>query len=289
MSTLHLADPDYPILLQETAHPPDTLYYRGNIQLLNSPCIAIVGSRAMTAYGERVCTNLVHELVQHGLTIVSGLATGIDAVAHRTAIADHGNTIAVLGCGLDTNVIFPADHRQLADQIVANNSVLISEYSDQVRAQRHQFPARNRIIAGLSLGTVVIEAATKSGALITAHKALEANREVFAVPGSIFSSRSTGVHDLIKQGAVLVETVADILQALNLSSAQLLATTTNKLQQLSLDQQAIIQQIQTGYSTPEQLVNQLHWTASAIIVHLTDLEIQGIVRKNPNQHYEIFQ
>lgn len=285
---LRQTNEEYPSLLRELAQPPKVLYCVGDATLLHSPCIAIVGSRAMTAYGEKVCAYLVRDLVQAGITIVSGLATGIDAIAHRTALNNHGKTIAVLGCGTSPTVLFPADHRQLAERIVVQGGLLISEYADQVRAQRHHFPARNRIIAGISLGTVVIEAAVKSGALITAHKALEANRDVFAVPGSIFSSRSGGVHALLQQGAIVVESATDILHQLNMAT-----TTTSQVfqrtQQLTLEQQAIMQAIQAGYTTPEQLTEQLHYNAQTIIAYLTELEIQGIVRKNQNQHYEMIQ
>jgi DNA processing protein len=176
--------------------------------------VAIVGTRNVTPYGREVTHRLVSDLVRHNVTIVSGLARGVDGLAHRAALDAGGRTIAVFACGVD--IIYPSEHRRLAEEIVASGA-LVSEYPTGAAPEAGNFPARNRIIAGLTLGTVVIEAGARSGALITAQRALEQNREVFAVPGSIFAPRSIGTNRLIRDcGAKLVLSAEDVLDELNL-------------------------------------------------------------------------
>lgn len=204
-------DPHYPSLLAEIADPPGILYVQGQVQFLSSLCVAMVGSRAATTYGTRVSFELSRTLASGGVTVVSGLASGIDSAAHRGALAGHGATIGVLGCGLD--VVYPRQNRSLYDQIRAQG-LLVSEYPLGTRPDPYRFPARNRIIAGLSKGVVVVEAAKKSGSLITAEMALSEGREVFAVPGQINSFKSKGTHWLLQQGAKLVQSAADILEEL---------------------------------------------------------------------------
>ncbi len=206
--------PEYPLLLRQIADPPVLLFLKGDRRLLNLPAVAIVGARAASSYGLRTTGRLATELARLGLVITSGLALGVDAAAHRGALAADEKTIAVLGCGLD--LCYPADHKKLQQQI-AREGLLISEYPFGTRADRFRFPARNRIISGLSQGVVVVEAGAKSGSLITAHIALEQGREVFAVPGSIDSSRSRGTHMLLKEGAKLVQDVDDIMIELPLA------------------------------------------------------------------------
>ncbi|MFA5995829.1 MAG: DNA-processing protein DprA [Patescibacteria group bacterium] len=277
----------FPLLLKSIAQVPEQLYALGNIALLNQPSVAVVGSRNMTNYGQTSCEQLVSGLVPAGLVIVSGLATGIDAIAHRTALDSGGYTIAVLANGLASRYIFPSEHQQLAKRIIDNNGLLISEYPPNTVARRYYFPARNRIIAGISLGTLVIEARLKSGALGTARYALEMNREVFAVPGSVFSTRSAGTHQLIKQGAKLVEQAPDILEELNLATLNsgtlpfALPTT------LSSNQQRIIHELEATPLSAEQLADILPFSAEQVAENLTDLEIQGIVRRNMDYTYEI--
>lgn len=207
-------DEDYPILLRHIPDPPLTLFYRGDIQLLQQPAIGVVGSRKPTSYGRASCAYLVKEMVQAGLVIISGLAHGIDGEAHRTALAAGGKTVAVLGCGIDQ--VYPASHRLLFQKI-ASLGLLISEYPPGTPPVPGLFPERNRIISGLSLGILVVEAAEKSGSLITADCALEQGREVFAIPGPIFSSVSSGPHNLIKQGAKLVTSCDDVLDELGIT------------------------------------------------------------------------
>jgi DNA processing protein len=208
-------DPGYPQLLKEIPSAPFVLYKKGTLDLNSAPLISVVGSRKFTSYGKQAADSLVHNLVQAGLIIVSGLALGIDGIAHRAALADGGKTIAVLGNSLDEKNIYPKVHAELAREIT-DTGALLSDYPIETPAGEFTFPARNRIIAGLSLGTLIIEAGEKSGSLITAHLALDFNREVFTVPGSIFSSQSVGTNQLLKKGAKLVMGVKDILEELNL-------------------------------------------------------------------------
>ncbi len=211
---LAFADAAYPPLLQQLVDPPPVLYILGDSALLSSPCVAVVGSRTATSYGRRTAFNLGRSLAALSVTVVSGLALGIDAQSHAGALAGKGNTIGVLGCGLD--VIYPQQNKALYAEIAACGA-LISEYPLGTRPEGFRFPARNRIIAGLSQGVIVVEAAKRSGSLITAQMALDCGREVFAVPGQVDSCKSEGTHWLLQQGAKLVQSVADIVVELDLA------------------------------------------------------------------------
>jgi DNA processing protein len=202
-------DEEYPELLKQTAQHPWVLYTIGRVELFNKPCVAIVGTRGPTAYGRRTASDLGEQLSASGLTVVSGLARGIDGSAHEGALRGSGSTIAVLGTPVDT--IYPKEHRALYDDI-AKRGLIVSEYPLGTPFHPGLFPQRNRIIAGSSLGTVVVEAAQRSGSLITADQALEMSRDVFAVPGPISSPKSMGTNDLIRQGAKLITSVQDILE-----------------------------------------------------------------------------
>ncbi|MFA6047728.1 MAG: DNA-processing protein DprA [Parcubacteria group bacterium] len=208
-------DDGYPKLLKEAAGAPYIIYTRGNLDLNSLPLVAIVGSRKYTQYGAQVTSSLSRELAQAGLGIVSGMALGIDSFAHRGALDAGGKTIAVLGNSLDDESIYPRNNFNLSREIT-NNGILVSEYPPVMQAGKLTFPARNRIIAGMSIGTLVVEAGEKSGALLTAQMALDSNREIFAVPGSIFSPQSFGTNELIKKGARLVTSVNDILEELEI-------------------------------------------------------------------------
>jgi len=201
-------DANYPHLLNQIADPPPVLYVQGRVELLRSPCMAIVGSRAATGYGRRSAFSLARDLASAGVTVVSGLALGIDGEAHSGALSIQGATIGVLGCGLDT--VYPRQNSGLYEQI-RKRGLLVSEYLLGTRPEGFRFPARNRIIAGMSHGVVVVEAARKSGSLITAEMALDEGRDVFAVPGQIDSFKSGGTHWLLQQGAKLVQSADDIL------------------------------------------------------------------------------
>lgn len=204
-------DETYPPLLKEIDTPPLLLYVRGELKPEDGLSIAIVGSRDAKDYGRRVSYQLAHQLVNRGLTVVSGFAKGIDACAHRGALEAGGRTIAVMGNGL--SLIYPASNRELVEKVIESGA-LVSEFPMGMKPRSENFPRRNRIISGLTLGTVVVEASNRSGALITARLATEQGREVFAVPGQIFSELSTGTHRLIDNGAKLISTVDDLLQAL---------------------------------------------------------------------------
>jgi DNA processing protein len=212
-----LADEYYPKTLLEIPDPPPLLYAKGRLDLLNSPCIAIVGSRNASVQGEKNAEEFSNALSQQGYSIVSGMALGIDAAAHRGALKGNGSTIAVVGTGLD--VVYPAKHRDLAHQI-AERGLIISEFVLGTPSQPTNFPRRNRIISGLSLGCLVVEANIDSDSLITARLAIEQGREVFAIPGSIHSPVAKGCHLLIRQGAKLVEKTQDILEEINWSEVK---------------------------------------------------------------------
>jgi DNA processing protein len=220
IETLIIKDEAYPTQLKEIASAPPVLYLRGDKSILSNKSIAIVGSRKFTEYGQRVTENLTRDLVRAGLTIVSGLALGIDGIAHRAALDAGGFTTAVLGTGIDDATIYPREHFNLARRIIESGGALITEQPPKTPSLKQNFPARNRIMAGLALGTLVIEAAESSGSLITANFALEQNREVFAVPGDIFSPQSAGANLLVKHGAKLVTSAADILEELSISRIQ---------------------------------------------------------------------
>lgn len=227
---LTLADASYPPQLLEIEDPPTLLYANGQVSLLSRPCIAIVGSRNCTPQGRTNAQAFAAALSQSGLTIVSGLACGIDAAAHHGALTGDGSSIAVIGTGVDR--IYPASNRELARRL-ATDGVIVSEFPIGTPALAANFPRRNRLISGLSKGVLVVEAAERSGSLITARLAAEQGREVFAIPGSIHSPLSKGCHSLIKQGAKLVDQARDILEEFNLSPvahspASLAATTHQK-------------------------------------------------------------
>ncbi|HCE1197245.1 TPA: DNA-protecting protein DprA, partial [Listeria innocua] len=200
-SVVCILDENYPELLKEIYEAPPLLFYKGNLDLLKKQAIAIVGTRRMSEYGRKACASLAAELSNHGFTIVSGLALGIDAEAHKASLRNSGATIAVLGSGV--NKIYPRTNELLAKEVITQG-LLLSEYLPNEEARRWYFPERNRIISGLALGTVIIEAAERSGSLITADFALEQNRQVFAVPGNIYIDTWRGTNRLIQEGAKLV-------------------------------------------------------------------------------------
>lgn len=212
-----LADSIYPACLLEIPDPPPVLYAKGQLGWLSTPGIAVVGSRHASPQGERNAEDFCHDLAFQGYTIISGLALGIDGAAHRGALKANGATIAVVGTGLD--IVYPAKHRDLAHQI-AERGLILSEFGLNTPSRAHNFPRRNRIISGLSLGCLVVEANIQSGSLITARLAAEQGREVFAIPGSIHSPVSKGCHQLIKQGAKLVDNIQDIVDELGGTSSK---------------------------------------------------------------------
>jgi DNA processing protein len=212
INILNISEKSYPELLKEIFYPPPLLFYKGKQILKSDYLLAIVGTRKCSAYGKDVAGYISKQLSKIGITIVSGAASGIDYWAQKAALEEKGSSIGVLGCGID--VIYPSENKDLYIQLMENGS-LLSEFLPGTPPLKSNFPARNRIISGISMGVVVIEADVKSGALITGEFALNQNREVFAIPGSIFNSESKGCHKLIKNGAKLVEDVDDILEEIN--------------------------------------------------------------------------
>ena len=224
-STIRIEEPSYPSMLKEISHAPQLFYARGNLSLLNTICFAVVGTRNNTIQGKANAIHFTRGLVSYGFTIVSGLALGIDAIVHQTTLEYGGKTIAVLGNGIDE--IHPPSNEWLGNLILERGGLILSEYEPNVRTYKHHFPARNRIISGLSVGTLVIEAPLKSGALITAKRALEQNREVFALPGALTQESMVGNINLIaRDGARMVRSPEDIVgnlreqPELNLESIQ---------------------------------------------------------------------
>lgn len=212
---LTIEDPEYPSRLKEIGDPPVFLYYQGDLSLLDQPCIALVGTRQMSTAGKQVTDAFVPDLVAAGVVTVSGLAVGIDAEVAKETLHAGGKTVAVLGHGL--RMIYPQSNAKLAQEILKSGGLILSEYALDLRPDKYTFPGRNRIIAGLSLGTVVLEAPTESGSIITAELALEYNRDVFAVPGYAFDPNYSGCHQMISKGqAKLVVSAKDILQELGM-------------------------------------------------------------------------
>lgn len=215
ISAVHLRHPDYPQQLLETAAAPSVIYTKGDVSLNSEPMVAVVGSRDATPYGLEMTRRLSYDLASAGVTVVSGLARGIDTAAHKAALEAGGRTVAILGSGLDK--VYPQRNIGIAQQI-AERGALLTEYPPGVSALPQHFPRRNRVISGICKGVLVVEAAFKSGAMLTVSWALEQNREVFAVPGSALSEKSKGTNRLIRQGAKLTTTVEDILEELNIEA-----------------------------------------------------------------------
>ena len=212
ISLMTTLDDDYPEPLRHIPDPPFLLYIRGSREVLNNTCFAVVGTRALSEYGKRSTPHVVLDVARAGFTIVSGLAMGIDTLAHKAALDASAKTIAVLGTGIDDRTIFPAPNLRLAHAIIENGGAIISEYAPGTHGTRFSFPQRNRIVSGLSRGTLVIEADDKSGAMITARLAAEQGRDVFAIPGNIFAKTSQGTNNIIKKGAKFVTCAEDILE-----------------------------------------------------------------------------
>ncbi len=281
-----LADSHYPQQLLETSNPPAILYALGNLHWLNHPSIAMVGSRHATPQGEKNAEYFAQNLADQGLCIVSGLALGIDGASHRGAIKSNGATIAVVGTGLD--IVYPARHRDLAHQI-AKRGLIISEFPLGTPSKAQNFPRRNRLISGLSLGCLVVEANVGSGSLITARLATEQGREVFAIPGSIHSPVSKGCHQLIKQGAKLVENTADILEELkNLTPTYSPSGSKDDAATTELEEGNLLNKIGFEAISFESMLKVSGLTAEALSSMLTMLELDGkITALNGGQYQRL--
>ena len=284
LNALTIEDSAYPKLLKQIYDPPFILYYRGSLEAFNGFSLAVVGARKYSAYGAQVTQKLVRELAFNKLTITSGLALGIDTLAHSAAIETNGKTIAVLGSGLDRQNIYPSQNRYLADKIQAHGGLILSEYPIGTMPLKHHFPQRNRIISGLSSATLVIEAAEKSGALITAFHALEQNREVFAVPGSIYSDSSEGTNRLIAMGAKLVTNAKDIIETLNLAEAAAYIEN-KKIIPETAEEELILARLSYEPVHIDELKQLTKLDTSIINSTLTIMEMKGMVKNLGNMQY----
>ncbi len=286
IKAIAIGDKLYPKLLKEICNPPILLYYKGQLPENEEFNLAVVGSRKYSSYGQMAVERIVEDLAKNNLTIVSGLALGIDALAHNAALKAPGRTIAVLGSGLDKQSIYPSSNRFLADKIIDSGGAVISEFSVGSPPLKHHFPQRNRVISGLSLGTLVIEASIKSGSLITARFALEQNREVFAVPGSIYSPNSDGANDLIKKGAKVSTCAADIMEALDL--AQVSAYIDNKkIIPETPEEENLLSYMEKEPVHINDLIRLTKLDTNIINSTLTIMEMKGMIRNIGNMQYVI--
>jgi len=252
------------------------LFYKGSLDSLNQKTIAVVGTRKMTGYGRAVCEQIVKSLVNFNLTIISGLAKGIDATAHKTAVLEGGQTIAVLGGGL--NEIYPPENRGLADQIINGHGAVISEFPPDYPSIPGNFPARNRIISGLSLATLVVEAAEDSGSLITARLALEQGRDVFAIPGPITSSLSKGPINLIKEGARPIAEPGEILEELGIFKSQISNSKSQARENLTEEEKKVLEVLENESLHIDEIGRVLNLPAAKISALLLKMEITGLVQ-----------
>jgi DNA processing protein len=268
---------DLPPRLRAIHDPPARLHLRGggSPELLAAPSVAIVGARACSPYGAQVARMLGRELAAAGVVVVSGLARGIDAEAHRGALDAGGHTVAVLGCGIDRD--YPAAHAALASTI-AERSLLVSEYEPGVEPAPWRFPARNRIIAGLAAATIVVEARERSGALITADFALEEGREVFAVPGEITAALSTGTNDLLRLGATPLTCAADVLELFDLAPAPPPST------RLSARAEEVLERLRAGTASADELVRATGLDVPAVTAALVELELAGAAAEGEGRY-----
>nr|WP_206486306.1 DNA-processing protein DprA [Thalassotalea sp. G2M2-11] len=290
-------DPSYPQLLKQIYDPPLVLFVKGNIELLNCQQIAIVGSRNASIHGRETAVRFAQEFAAQGIVVTSGLALGIDAYAHKGVVDKQKATIAVTATGIDT--IYPARNKALAKKIIEQGGAIVSEFLPQTPARAGHFPKRNRIISGLSQGVVIIEAALKSGSLITARCALEQNREVFAVPGNIQNPQVKGCHWLIKQGAKLVEEVADIVDEIkvtaknslhlgrNISGNKEKETPAEKTCDRGLCNDALLASVGYEITPVDTVVSRSKLPIDVVLTRLTILELRGLVSAVPGGYLKL--
>lgn len=277
-------DEQYPQNLRNIYDPPMLLYHKGSLTTFPREGIAIVGTRKATSYGKLVAQNLAKELTAMGLLVVSGLARGIDSAAHRGAL-EMGSTVGVLGCGLD--VVYPRENARLQQEVSAHGAIL-SEYPPGSSPDAWHFPARNRIISGLSLGVVVVEAEEKSGSLITVDSALEQGREVFAVPGNIFCPGSKGTHKLLKQGAAIVTCAQDVIAELGLDNLfPTIETKKRTPQGLSSQEQAVLRLLDGEALAIDELALRSKLDTGTLLAVLTYLEIKGLIKQVGGQNFQL--
>jgi len=273
-------DENYPENLLSIYDPPPFLFVKGEIKKVDRNAVAIVGCRSASLYGKRITERIGRELARRGITIVSGLARGIDSIGHLSALKEKGRTLAVFGSGLD--IIYPSENKKLTEQIKSSGAIL-SEFYLGTKPEAPNFPRRNRLISGLSLGVVIVEAGTKSGALLTAHCALEQNREVFAIPGNLGAKNSEGTNRLIKQGAKLVTSVEDILEELRITTkvgeSPSSVLTEEDLSHLSEKEKDIFKLISDEPYHIDKIANQGCVSVPQALSALLSLELKGLVRQ----------
>lgn len=284
VAIITLNDAAYPKNLKNIYDPPPLLYVKGALSSLDDAAFAIVGSRNASEYGMTATERISRELAMHGITIVSGMARGIDSCAHDGALAARGRTIAVLGSGID--VIYPPENRRLYESITSHGAV-VSELSMGTKPNAYNFPARNRIISGLSLGVLVVEASLHSGSLITAQLALEQGRDVFAVPGNVHSYKSKGTHKLLKDGARLVESAQDILEEIrvNDSAAAPREELPDKTVVLSGELQSVYQQLHEEPLHMDEIIAKTGFTSSRLSALLLELELSNLIQQLPGTRF----
>ena len=275
-------DPAYPRLLREIDDQPPLLYIKGELKADDERSVTVIGTRRPTAYGREVATHLAADLARAGVTVVSGLARGIDGAAHRAALDAGGRTIAVMGSGSD--VIYPPEHKQLAADILERGA-LITEYPLGSRPDARHFPRRNRLLSGLTLGTLVIEAGEQSGALITVRTALEQNREVFCIPGSIYSPVSKLTNALIREGAKLVASVDDVLEELNLGSVAIQPPLPNILEAASDQEALLLQNMDDDPQHVDEISRRTGLAVTDVTSTLAMLELRGMVTQVGRMNY----
>ena len=300
MAVLPYSDPEYPVRLRHIPNPPLHLYYAGNLRLLRGPCVAIVGSRSCSAPGKGVADSIARELSSQGICVVSGFAWGIDRIAHQSALNGLGGSAAVLGTGLDQ--VYPARNRELRRAMV-NNGLILTAFAPGTQPEAHNFPRRNRIISGLCLGVLVVEAAKQSGSLITAQYALDQGREVFAVPGFPRQPSFAGCNALIKRGAVLTRSAEDILREIGPMLQEWAPRQPESETGSSGDREAgtpvedltdaeadLVQAM--GTATPlhiDTLTRRLGWSSSRTSQILLGLELKGVVSRQDGMHYMLLR
>jgi DNA processing protein len=282
-------DEEYPRPLREIPDPPFALYASGRLERLRLPAVAVVGSRDASRYGRDVAWRLASDLSGAGVAVVSGFARGVDAAAHEAAAAGPGGTIAILGCGVD--VEYPREHRALKARLMAENLIL-SEYPPGTEPRPQNFPIRNRIIAGLSSGVVVVEASRRSGSLITARLAADFGRDVFAVPGSVFSGTSVGSHELLRDGAILCRNAEDVLAELfpAVGTPRQAGAPAPGVVELSPESRRVLETLTREESlSAEQIAQSLDLPAASILASLFELEAAGLAVTTEGGRYGVIR
>ncbi len=283
-NVVEITSPRYPVLLKKIQSPPKRLYYKGDWDSeIFKKCLTVVGSRKMTSYGKQITDKLVLEIAASGVTIVSGFMYGIDATAHRAALDAGGRTIAVMPCGID--IIHPGYQKGLYEDILENNGLIISEFEETFPPALWTYPRRNRIMAGLSLATLVIEAGIRSGSLITAEFAKRYNRRLFAVPGPLTSALSQGTSLLIKEGADVVTGSEDILEFYGIKGAEFLNDASSKLSNMSRIEEAVLERLKREPMEIDALSRSIKVSASEVGVVLSLMQLRGILFEERGKYH----